>query len=165
MKRLLSILLIFVTTIMLTACSKEIDPNAKTFKEEDFEITLTNDFSKIELSGIKYYYEDKTNNVIAFVNVDSKQLFENAGINFPDDSEGYAKHFINVNKLDAKVTKKKDFAHFTYKTTVNGVEYYFYALTYKSGDNCWLVQFRCVSDKVNDLESQFDKWADTIVVK
>ena len=71
MKRYLSILLIVITVFMLTACGSTEIKNGKTFTESDFEITLTNDFVKKELSGIKYYYEDSTNGILAIINVDN----------------------------------------------------------------------------------------------
>ena len=166
MKKYLSLLFILITVFVLTACSKEnTDTNSKEFKENDFEITLTNDFIKIEVPNVKYYFENKEKDIVVFVTSESKQLFQNAGVVFPDDAKGYADFIIKTNKLESEVTKKGDNAHFTYKSTANGKEYYFYAISLKKDDNCWLVRFRCESTKINDYIADFDKWASTIIVK
>ena len=150
---------------MLTACSSTSIKNGKTFTENDFEITLTNDFVKKELSGIKYYYEDNTNGILAIINVESKQLFENAGINFPDDAYSYAEFVVKANSLGVDVKKNGNYAQFTYNRSVSGTEYSFYAVTFRTGDNCWLVQFRCNATKLSEYESQFKAWAETVKVK
>ena len=167
MKRYLSILLIVITVFMLTACGSTEIKNGKTFTESDFEITLTNDFVKKELSGIKYYYEDSTNGILAIINVESKQLFENAGIAFPDDAKSYAEFVVKANGLGVEVNtyKNVDYAQFTYNRSVSGTEYSFYAVTFRSGDNCWLVQFRCNSAKYNEFVSQFKAWSETVKFK
>ena len=106
MKRFLSTILIVITVFLLTACGSKEIKNAKEFKETDFEITLTNDFHKREVSGIKYYYEDVTNKILAIVNLESKQLFENAGIDFPSDAYSYAEFVVKANALGVEVNKK-----------------------------------------------------------
>lgn len=165
MKRYLSILLIVITVFMLTACGSDEIKNAKTFTEEDFEITLTSSFVKKELSGIKYYYEDTTNGILAIINVESKQLFENAGIDFPNDPVSYAEFVVKANGLGVEVTKEGNYAQFTYNRSVGGTEYSFYAVTFRTGDNCWLVQFRCNANKLNEYKSQFASFAKTVKVK
>ncbi len=165
MKKYLSILLILVTVFMVTACSTKDDINSKVFTEPDFEITLNNDFVKQEIQGLKYYYVNEKLGVIAVVNNESKQLFENAGVDFPDDAKGYAEFVVKANGLDSEVTSKGDKAYFSYERLVSGKEYHFYAVTVKSADTCWLIQFRCEKDKVNEFKADFDKWAETIKVK
>ena len=166
MKRYLSILLIVITVFMLTACGSTSIKNGKTFTESDFEITLTNDFVKKELSGIKYYYEDNTNGILAIINVESKQLFENAGVNFPDDAYSYAEFVVKANSLsDSKVVTKGNYAQFSYKKTNNGKEYYYYATAHKAGDAYYLVNIFCFASQESEYQDLFAKWSDSIVVK
>ena len=166
MKKYLSILLILVCTFMLTACGSETDPNAKVFQEEDFEITLNNGFEKSILGGIKYFYKNEEMQAAVVVKVESKQLFENAGIDFPDDTKSYAEFVVKSNNLvDSKVKTKGGSARFAYDKTVNGKEYHYYGVANKKGDAYYLVTFYCFSDKGNEYQNQFDKWADSIVIK
>lgn len=164
MKKYLSILLVIVAIFMLTGCSS--DPDAKVFKEDDFEITLNNGFQKKSIQGLKYYYENNDMQIGITVNNESKQLFESAGVDFPDDVVGYAEFVVSANKLtDSKVVSKGKYAQFDYKKTVNGREYYYYGTTHRSGDAYWMINFYCRSEKAQEYQKTFEKWASSIVVK
>ena len=166
MKKYLSVLLIIVTVFMLTGCSTKEDPDAQRFVEKDFEITLNKGFVRKELAGIEYYYENQDMYVGVTVNNESKQLFENAGVDFPDDVKGYAEFVIKANRLtDTKVVTKGSYAQFSYTKTANGKEYYYYGTTHKSGDTYWMINFYCNSNKAEEYQEQFAKWADSIIVK
>lgn len=165
MKKYLSILFVFVAVFMLTACSTK-DSDAKTFTEDDFEITLNKGFEKKTLTGIIHYYENEEMKVGVTVNSESRQAFKNAGIDFPDDVKSYAEFVVTANSLtDSKVVSKGKYAQFSYKRTNNGKEYYYYATTHKAGDAYYLVNFFCESSKASEYQEQFAKWADSITVK
>ena len=164
MKRYLSILLIIVSVFMLTACSTNND--GKKFSEDDFEITLNDNFQKKDIVGVTYYYQNDNMNAAVVVKKESKDAFENAGIIFPDDVKSYAEFIVKNNFLtDSKVTMDGKVAKFDYHKTVNGTKYYYYAVAQRNNDDYWLVTFYCLSEKANEYKTQFDKWADTIVVK
>ena len=164
MKKYLSILLVLVAVFMLTGCGN--DSDAKRFTEEDFEITLNNGFQKKDIQGLKYYYENNDMKIGVTVNNESKQLFENAGVEFPDDVKGYAEFVVKANGLtESNVVSKGKYAQFDYKKTVNGKEYYYYGTTHRSGDAYWMINFYCYADKANEYQKTFEKWADSITVK
>ena len=164
MKKYLSLLLIVISVFMLTACNKEAE--GKLYQEEDFEITLPEGFQKKEISGLKYYYENNSMGVAITVNSESKQLFENAGVEFPDNVKAYAEFVVKANGLtNSTVVSKGSYAQFDYRKTVNGKEYYYYGTTHKAGDKYYMINFYCYADKANDFQQQFAKWADSIKVK
>ena len=164
MKKYLSLLLVIVALFMLTGCGT--DKDAKLFTESDFEVTLNTGFVKKSIRGIKYYYENNDMQIGVTVNNESKQLFENAGVEFPDDVVGYAEFVVKANNLtDSKVVSKGKYAQFDYKKTVNGKEYYYYGTTHRSGDTYWMINFYCRSEKASEYQDIFAKWANSIVVK
>lgn len=166
MKKYLSVLLVLISVFMLTACGTETNANDQLFQEEDFEITMDKGFTKKTLAGIKYYYQNDELGIGVTVNNESKQLFDNAGVEFPDDVKGYANFVVSANGLkDTKVTDKGKYAQFNYTKSVNGKEYYYYGTTHKSGDTYWMINFFCVSGKAEEYQKTFERMAESIKVK
>ena len=151
---------------------KEIKPGSKVkivasvFSIYAFE-TLKDELEKVE--ELQFIFPAPTfvsEGIKGTVKKESKDAFENAGIIFPDDVKSYAEFIVKNNFLtDSKVTMDGKVAKFDYHKTVNGTKYYYYAVAQRNNDDYWLVTFYCLSEKANEYKTQFDKWADTIVVK
>ncbi len=181
MKKHLKILFIFIAVFMLTACSirekiqnainnavNDTTTNDDTNKivESDFEITGPTGFEKKSQPTMKYYYENNTMNIGITVNSESKALFEQYGIDYPEDVKAYAEFVANANGLpDAEIVTRGNYAQFSYTKTINGYTYYYYGTTHKSNDAYWMINFFCFEkDSIKYLD-MFREWADSIIVK
>jgi hypothetical protein len=139
---------------------------AKTFTEKEYTIKLTEDFAKEKIEGATYYYESD-NAIVMVINEKASEL---ADIGIGEDStvDDYMQAIIDNNKLPekTKINKREDYRFISYENGDKKSEkYYFVAVTFRQGDEFWLMNFACRQTDDQKFKDQFFKWADSVKFK
>ena len=154
-----------VTEASTTAVSS--NTNSKIFSKDGLSITLTDAF--VDLTGtIPNFTSVYQNNegMVIFALKENFGTMSQLGINENSTVKDYGELVIKNNGLASQgvtFSQDDDFSGFTYVKNLNGVNYAYTALTFKSNDAFWLVQFAIDASKVNIFGSEFEKYAKSIV--
>lgn len=186
MKRILSVLLVFLLVFSLTSCSlgkkklaadpqpaeespqntaaaeEPVADNAKVFSCEELRITLTDDFDPV--AGITSYTGVfNSDDEIVFILREDKGYFDEISL---DD---YAEMVVEVNEnaghIIEKLHKKDGIPVFEYEYTNpdSNVTYAYHTTVFESDDAFWLVQFTCYADEYKDHVEAFHKYARSVM--
>ena len=129
----------------------------KRFTEQDFQITLAEDFSQTQLSDFFAVYESKT--AVAFVLREEKELFEGYTL---DD---YADLILEVNqRTDLAKHSAGDYIWFEYNDTPDGQELYYRAACYESQEAFWVVSIATPAGNKEKYSDRIGDWLDSVVV-
>jgi len=142
----------FVTSFLL-------QPKSKTFSSNGINITLTEDFQKVNVENFHAAYG--SGDVSVFVVKEPFTLMpalENYTI------EQYAELSINVNNIEnGEVSDINGITFYEYETTnENNIKYNYAVFLYKSNDSFWIVQFATESDETEDYAKDIVKWASSV---
>ena len=135
----------------------------KVFAAEEMEITLTDRFAPVEVSGLTAGYS--SGEVAVYVLRERFDAFEGFG----DLSvAGYGMMVLGNNGLTdtVQLTEEGDRASFEYRFTQKetGAAYYYYCTVAKGSDAFWLVQFVVPAQDQQRYENLFPQWAQTITL-
>ena len=96
-----------------------------------------------------------------------KETFEDleaAGFSADMTLDEYGKVVIEANSLTTDLQEADGIKYFTYENGDEGQKFTYYATVFEGSDAFWLVQFFCLSDQYENLQSDFQEWAKTIQI-
>ena len=132
----------------------------KTFSCDGMEITLTNEFRKIDLDGFSACYG--TTEVSVFILKESFSLIEG----FEDLTLAELGDLVlQANEdLSIPLTTLDGVTYFEYErlNPENGNLYYFITCLYKSADAFWIVEFATAAENREQYSPLFIEWAQTV---
>lgn len=157
-KALKTFILLFVAIITLGASGCSCFNRQETYSKYGMSITMDKGFVEKSIVTATYYLESTDAIMLA-----TKEEFQSL-IPSTMSLESYTDLVLDTNDLTADVDDRetKDYLYFSYKKTVNGKDFYYFATTHKTDDAFWLVQFACVEDDKDEFQNKFFTWADTI---
>lgn len=164
-KKLLMGLFCGFAAILLVGCEDVEVSNSKEFKEEDFSITLTEDFYKKDIVSATYYYESLDS--IAMALKEEFSNLESVGITEDSTLEDYTKLVLINNKMTEdklKYSDDKSYVYFEYEKEVSGSDMYYLAVVKKGTDAFWLMNFACKAEQKADLQDNFFDYASSIKI-
>lgn len=131
----------------------------KTFTAAGMSITLTDEFYEKSLVSQTAYYESQN----AIVTAVKEEFSLMSGLSGYSVSR-YTDMVISGNNLIADKYERdgKEYMYFSYKKTVTGRDFYYFATTHKSDDAFWLIQFACLQTQKDKYTDIFFGWADSI---
>lgn len=165
--RIFLIILVLLTVISCTACSKG---EPKTFSDDGISITLTDEFEKKSIDGHHtLYYESK--DAVVIVTKEPFSMFADGQISQYSPLSDYTRLVLSNNQLTAEIVTKEGYEYFTYEREVETEAFFisktrrftYLAVTYKSDSAFWLVQFACESDDFSSKQATFFAYADSVV--
>lgn len=162
MKKIVGVFVIICACFLVSGCSDQVKD--KNFTGRGFSITLTEDFQEKEIATATNYYESMEAIVTALK--EEFTLLEAIGIDKDSTMEEYAELIAYNNKKDFEFKKNEnsDYLYFTYDSTVNGKDFYYYGVIKKGSDSFWLINLACQKEKEKEFQPKFEKWASTIKV-
>lgn len=162
----LAIAMVVVAIITIKVFFFPTKAEEKTFTEKEFSIKLTEDFEKKKLEGATYYYESST--AIVMVIKEKATELEDIGIQEDSSLDDYVQAIVKSNKLpeDTKISKRGDYRYISYENGDKKTgEFYFVAVTFRQGEEFWLMNFACRQTNDQQFKEQFLEWADSIKFK
>lgn len=154
---ILAFLLAFTITLDFINISKK-----ETFKENDFQITLTNDFKANDLAGATAYFE--SNKAIVVAKKEDLKDLKDLGIKRVSSLEDYAKVILRANDSDYTLQKKGNIIYYEYESKVEDNLFYYFVTVAKSDDAFWVISFASHESNKNIYKPEFIKWAKSIKV-
>lgn len=154
---IIAFLLAFTITLDFINVSKK-----ETFKENGFEITLTNDFKTSELTQATAYFE--SNNAIVVAYKEPLEDLKEANIDKDSSLEDYAKVILKANDSNYKLQKNGNLLYYEYESTVEDELFYYFVTVTKSDDAFWVINFASQESNKNIYKPEFIKWAKSIKV-
>ncbi len=161
MKKIFKILVILSLLIFTTACNLSTE---ETFIEDNFKITLTDNFYKKDNLNSTYYYESTDVGVLAtFEDFESLEI---VNINSNSSLEEYLKvvEYANGGNYDSKKSKNGKYYYFDYTAAVSGKEFYYISAVYKCKTGFWLVTSFCENKNKDELKPVLLKYLNTVEV-
>lgn len=161
MKKTFKILAIFSLLIFTTACDLSTE---EVFTEDNFKITLTDNFYKKDNLSSTYYYESTDVGVAA--TFEDFESLEEVNINSSSSLEDYLKvvEYANDEKYDSKKSENGKYYYFDYSASVKGKEFYYISAVYKGKTGFWLVTSYCESKNKDELKPVLLKYLGTVEV-
>ncbi len=161
MKKFLKLVTILTLLIFTTACDLSVEEE---FKEDNFKITLTDNFYKQDNLNSTYYYE--SSNVGVTATLEEFSELTDTGLTKESTLEDYIKavEYANNETYEIKKGNNEKYLYFDYTATANGKEYYYITTAYKGKTGFWLVTFFCESKNKETLTPKILKYADSVEV-
>ena len=135
----------------------------ETFTNDNFSITLTDDFYESNYDGFTATYDSAE--CAVFVLEEEFQYFEDSEVDTLDE---YCQLVIDANEYgdDTVVQKDEGLVYFEYTGTNTEMEidFTYYAFVYEGSDAYWLVQFAIPSEYVEDITVDVFEWAKSVTV-
>jgi len=156
--KFLKLFLSLILVLALCACGK----SEKTFEEEGFKITLTNEFAKKDLENFTYYYQSLTSFVTALN--EPMTTLEYLGLSNASTVEDYLTEVASANKKEADIKTRNNYAYFDFESTTDNNTFYYLCAAYKSDNGFWLLNFGCKAEDKDKMSEQFLTWADSVEV-
>lgn len=129
-----------------------IEGQAQEFVAGDMTLTLDQSFQQYKIPAYAAVYAS-----------DDIEVFVYAPVTSNVSAEEYAQSFVNYYSIASEVEKKDGLVYFVDKAEGNdGKLYSKYYFTYKSGEECWLVQFSVRDNQVWMYEKNIMKWAGSV---
>lgn len=130
-------------------------PDPQVFEKEDFQITLTEDFSEESLEDFLAVYISKS--VYVFVMQEEKSYFDDITL------EEYAQLVLEVNgRTDLLINKQEQYLWYEFTETPDAQELYYVSVCCEYEDAFYVVSFSTPVENRVDYKEQFLDWADTI---
>ena len=89
---------------------------------------------------------------------------EAAGFSSDMTLDEYGQVVIDANSLTTDLQEADGIKYFTYENGSEGQDFTYYATIFEGSDAFWLVQFFCMSEDYEGLQSDFQEWAKTIKI-
>ncbi len=105
-----------------------------------------------------------TNNAGVLILKDTFEDLEDAGFSSDMTLDEYGQIVIEANSLTMDLQEADGIKYFTYEDGDEGQQLTHYATVFEGSDAFWLVQFFCLSDQYENLQSDFQEWAKTIQI-
>ncbi|MGL5514158.1 MAG: hypothetical protein ACRDBM_13105 [Sporomusa sp.] len=162
MKKIVTVVSVFLmlACLVLTGCSTQ--DQAQTFEKDGMTITLTDQFTEKDYASYTVCYESSESLVVALK--ESFTLFEQVGVSTDISLVEYGELVMSSNNFEATIEETENITYFTYEKQVNGEDYTYMATLHRGADAYWLIQFACETKNFEKLQSQFIDWAKTITV-
>lgn len=155
------ILLCITILSMLCLCGCKSDP--KTFVLDNFSITLTQEFSKSQMSEFDAYIVSE--DVIFSAKCETNSELEFAGYEIAS-LQDYAKEICSLNSVSTNdLTERNGYYYFTNSATVSGASYTYLHCMFAQENRYWIFEF---VSKTKHFERQQDDmlaWADSITFR
>lgn len=135
---------------------KEVEP--KVFSDHGMSITLTNQFSKLDVEGFTNCYDSSRIVVLVL-----EEKFSSLQNNYTLEEYGKAVLSRN-NRSSTELEEISGLLGFEYEYTNPDTKdtYKYLAFVYKSNDAFWLVQFATMKENYSEYAPQMIKWAKTV---
>ncbi len=153
MKKFIKHLFIICLFFNIIGCVKEV-----TYDEDDFKITLSEEYKKRTGEMFNYYYQDNTN--IITVLKEEISTLENININDNSSTEDYLKVAAEINNKEGKIISESNYSYMEYESN----DYYHLAVVFKSKDSFWTINFLCLKKDKDANRNKFFKYMKTIEV-
>jgi hypothetical protein len=128
-----------------------------TFTKEDFQITLTDEFSATEEEDFFASYTSDTAMVLAVR--DDKSLFEDITL------AEYGELVLSVNNREGHpLTTEGDLLYFEYTDVPDGQEIYYFVVCCEGENAFWIVNFATPASNRAEFKQTFLEWAKTLQV-
>lgn len=135
-------------------------PEEKTFSSDGLVITLTDEFTKVDVDNFTVAYDSKNIAVLAL-----KEDFSLAE-GFGDNTlEQYADLVIQSSQLnDCEIETEDGLTKFNYNFTNPETKdtYRYFTYVYKEDDAFWTIQFATLEQNAEKYESEIEKWAQLV---
>ncbi len=135
-------------------------PQEKTFVSEGMSITLTDEFTEVEVDNYTVAYDSRD---IAVLALQEAVLLADGEENYT--LEEYAKLIMQNNSLDPNQLATTDgLTHFTYTATIPDTNdtYGYFTCIYEDGATFWIVQFATLEQNIDEYSQQFLEWAKSV---
>ncbi|MBR4863685.1 MAG: hypothetical protein IKU07_03850 [Oscillospiraceae bacterium] len=130
----------------------------KTFTKDDFQITLTDEFSSVGVDGFYAAYQSKS--VLLFAQREAKADLDEMTL------AEYGALVCELNEMtDADMHQGSDFYWFSFTKTVDGEDVYYVAVCCEGTDAFWIVNFATPVSNRDTYHDTFLEWAESIAVK
>lgn len=161
MKKIFKVLAILSLLIFTSACDLSVEEE---FKEDNFKITLTDNFYKKDNLNFTYYYE--SSNVGVTATLESFEELSGIGLTKNSSLEDYFKAVEESNNKTYEMKKSSNgkYLYFDYSATLSGKEFYYITAIYKGKTGFWLVTYFCESKNKEKLTPTMLKYADSVEV-
>lgn len=157
MKRIIALSILAVLLFSFCACEAS---NEKTFVQDEFSITLTEDYGLVPHISYFVSYETADKKAV-LVSKNSKEIVEDVANKTNLSLMEYANLVIETNQKGENLAEQDGLVYYTYTDTVG---YTYFATVHESNEAFWLVQFVCESTKYNDMKEQFLTFAQSVVI-
>lgn len=161
MKKIFKVLAILSLLIFTSACDLSVEEE---FKEDNFKITLTDNFYKKDNLNFTYYYE--SSNVGVTATLESFEELSGIGLTKNSSLEDYFKAVEESNNKTYEMKKSSNgkYLYFDYSATLSGKEFYYITAIYKGKTGFWLVTYFCESKNKEKLTPTMLKYAYSVEV-
>ena len=162
MKKIVVTLLL--ATLLITSfvsCGKSENTNETTFTLDEFSIKLSNDYGMTPHVSFFVSYETADRQAV-LVTRNRIELVEEAAQKTNLSLLEYANLVIQINGKGSNPKSNDDFVYYTYATYTDNTHYTYLATVHKSENAYWLVQFVCESDKYEDNQDTYFRYARSI---
>ncbi len=158
MKRIVALLFLTVLLFSVCACGKS---NAKTFTQDEFSITLSEDYGMVPHVSYFVSYETADKKAV-LVTKDRKFIVEDIAGKTDISHMEYANLVIETNR---KGENPKEQDGITYYTYTDNAGYIYLATVHESNEAFWLVQFVCEAQEYDDMKDTFFTYAKSVSIK
>ncbi len=154
-----------VTVVGCSAIFSGIAAKEKTFTKSGMSIVLNENFYEKEYVAYTAYYESSQMLILVlkddFSNFSSQQYNVNSV-----GTKKYAELVVEGNNLNEKnvseIITEDDLTYFTYENSSNGKDFTYFAVSYKSDDAFWLIQFCCEQNNYENLKPTMLQYAHSV---
>lgn len=158
MKRTVALLLLAITLFSVCSCR---DSNDKTFTQDEFSITLSEDYGLVPRVSYFVSYETADKRAVLVTRNKKETVEEVAGKTDLSIME-YATLVITINQKGENPHTKDGLTYYTYTSLTDGIHYTYLVTVHKSSDAFWLVQFVCETKEYNDMKDTFFRYAKSV---
>ncbi len=165
MKKLFVVLLSVMMLALTFGCSEKLQE----ITQGSFSIKLPTDVVVSDDEDVSnYYYTYLYNDDFALtVNEDEFDVFTELDVDPTTlDEEGYGNLLLSLYEMEGSFSQDSNgHYYFTYESTVEDVDYYYYLTVRKGEDSFWLMDFITYSENKDTLSKSFEKWSNTITIE
>ncbi len=152
--------LLLLAVIVSSGCAAA----SKTFSQNGFTITLTEDFTPVNYGAYTAAFQSEE---VFLVALEEKFIyFEGNDIGAESSLTEYAQFLINANGIDAKVETDSDLVYYVYEIfdidTLKPMTA-FLAAVYKTEDAFWLLQFAADAEDFEDCKEDILTYAKSVI--
>lgn len=158
-KKRIGIIVLMVFCVMLGGCFNA-SVKQKDYSSHGFNIKMDDGMTEKDLATTTASF--MSDNAIVTALKEEFDILEAVDIDENSSIEDYAKAVIKNNKADYELKEKDGINYFEYEKAVNGKDYYYLAVVYKSDDAFWLVNFACDKSNKDEYQGKFFDWAKTV---
>ena len=156
MKKIFSLLFLIGLVFLVAGC----EAKKETYSSNGFKITMHEGFTEKSLASATVYYESMEAILTALK--EEFTILAAAGITENSTVEDYLTAVSANNQETYEIKTSGDIKYFTYEKAVNGKDFYYLAIGYKSNDAFWLVNFAAEKANQAKYEPLFLEWAKTV---